>query len=62
MTVEAISEEDWLILTLNDFIDLHNNAFATSANSNQTASAFHLFRCHFAIGKLCYFYAVSGLA
>ena len=42
MTVEAISEEDWLILTLHDFIDLHNNAFATSASSNQTASAFHL--------------------
>ena len=58
MPLEAISEENWLILTLieikmsrlvNDVTDLRHNALATSANSNKPASAFHLFRCFFAI-------------
>ena len=56
--LEAISEEDRLILTLTvitmfrlvkDVTDLRHNAFATSANTNKTASAFRLFRCLFAI-------------
>ena len=58
MALEAISEEDWLILTLtvitkfrliNDVTELRHNAFATSDSSNKPASAFHLFRCLFAI-------------
>ena len=52
MLLEAISEEDWLILTLavmttiqlvNDFTDLRHNAFVTSASSDKMVSAFHLF-------------------
>ena len=52
--IEAISEEDRQhtgvdVNCFNDITDLRHNAFAMSASSNKTASAFHLFRCLFAI-------------
>ena len=76
MPLEAISEEDCLILTLtlicfdwlNDITDLRRNAFATSAGLNKPVSSFHLFRCIFAIksaNNACWArhsYAFSGLA
>ena len=58
MALDAISEEDWLILMLtvitfrlvnDDVTNLRHNAFATSVSSNKTVSAFHLFRCLFAL-------------
>ena len=52
MSLEAVSEKDWLILTLtviatlrlfNDVTDLIHTAFATSAISNNNASDFDFF-------------------
>ena len=55
MPLEAVSEEDWLLLTLsviavlNDITNLRHNAFAMSSGWNKIVSAFHLFRCLFTI-------------
>ena len=50
MSLEAVSEEDWLMLTLtvhfhwvNDTTESPHSPFMMSASSNKTASAFHCF-------------------